>query len=128
MAGELVLIVEDKEENLELVRDLLQAHGYRTLEAETAEAGIALAAAHHPDLILLDIQLPGIDGMEALRRLKSVPDTAATPVVALTAYAMPRDRERLTYAGFDGYMTKPISIKPFLQQVQDACAGVRRKA
>src|SRR5215831_14458297 len=102
MARELVLIVEDKQENLELVRDLLQAHGYRTLETGTAEDGITLAAAHHPDLILLDIQLPGMDGLEALCHLRCMPDTAATPVVALTAYAMPHDRERLTNVGFDG--------------------------
>jgi CheY-like chemotaxis protein len=127
MAGELVLIVEDHQENLELVRDLLQAHGYRTLETGTAEDGLTLAATHHPDLIVLDIQLPGMDGLEALHQLRSMPDIASTPVVALTAYAMPSDRERLINAGFDGQISKPISIKPFLQMVQEFCATIRRK-
>ena len=128
MAGELVLIVEDQEENLELVCDLLQAHGYRTLGASSADEGIALAVARHPDLILLDISLSGMDGVEALHHLRSLPETAAIAVVAVTAYAMPRDADRLAKAGFDGYLTKPISIKPFLRQVEDTCARIRRKA
>src|SRR3712207_9136370 len=88
MAGELILIVEDNDKNLKLVRDLLQVKGYRTLEAGTAEEGIALAGASRPHLILMDVQLPGMDGVTALGQLKGEPGTAAIPVIALTAFAM----------------------------------------
>src|SRR5436305_7654101 len=108
MAGELILIVEDNEKNLKLVRDVLQFKGYRTLEAETAEEGIALARAQQPDLILMDIQLPGTDGVTALHQLKATPDTAGIAVVALTAFAMKDDRQRFLDAGFDGYLDKAI--------------------
>jgi len=118
MAGELILIVEDNEKNLKLVRDVLQFKGYRTLEAETAEDGIALAQAHRPDLILMDIQLPGTDGITALHQLRAAPDTAAIPIVALTAFAMKDDRQRFLDAGFDGYLDKPINVKVFAEQVQ----------
>ena len=118
MAGELILIVEDNEKNLKLARDVLQFRGFRTLEAGTAEDGIDLAAAHGPDLILMDIQLPGMDGLEALARLRDTPSTAAIPIVALTAFAMKTDQERLLQAGFDGYLVKPISIKEFPDQVR----------
>src|SRR5215208_3518742 len=113
MAGELILIVEDNEKNLKLARDILQFKGYRTLEAGTAEAGIELAGEHLPSLVLMDIQLPGMDGVTALGRLKAEPRTAAIPVVALTAFAMKDDRERFLRAGFDGYMPKPIDVKTF---------------
>ena len=99
MAGELILIVEDNEKNLKLARDILQFTGYRTLAAGTAEDGLALATAHVSDLILMDIQLPGIDGVTALERLKAEPRTAAIPVVALTAFAMKDDQERFLNAG-----------------------------
>jgi two-component system, cell cycle response regulator DivK len=118
MAGELILIIEDNEKNLKLVRDVLQFKGYRTLEAATAEDGLSLAQVHKPDLILMDIQLPGTDGMAALRQLKAVPATAAIPVIALTAFAMKDDRQRFLEAGFDGYLDKPINIKTFSEQVR----------
>ena len=124
MPGELILIVEDNDKNMKLVRDLLQFKGYRTLEAVTAEQGIDLAAEHRPDLILMDVQLPGMDGVEALGRLKADPGTAAIPVVALTAFAMKDDRER--FSGFDGYVVKPINIRELPDQVREYCERGRR--
>src|SRR5438046_10632170 len=118
MAGELILIVEDNEKNLKLVRDVLQFKGYRTLEAETAEDGMKLALGQKPDLILMDIQLPGTDGITALHQLRAEPRTAAIPVVALTAFAMKDDRQRFLDAGFDGYLDKPINVKTFPDQVR----------
>jgi two-component system, cell cycle response regulator DivK len=125
MAGELILIVEDNEKNLKLVRDLLQVKGYRTLEAGTAGEGIRLAGEHRPDLILMDIQLPDLDGETALRRLRAEPRTAGIPVLALTAQVMAGDRERLLGAGFAGYLAKPISIKDFPEQVRHFCDRTR---
>jgi len=115
----LILIVEDNEKNMKLVRDVLQFNGFRTLEAASAEQGLHLAAAHAPDLILMDIQLPDIDGITALRRLRDDPATAETRVVALTAFAMKEDRERLVTAGFDGYLSKPVSIRELPSQVRE---------
>jgi two-component system cell cycle response regulator DivK len=126
MAGELILIVEDNEKNLKLVRDVLQFKGYRTLEAETAEDALALAQAHQPDLILMDIQLPGTDSVTTLHRLKAEPGTAAIPVIALTAFAMKDDRQRFLDAGFDGYLDKPINVKVFPQQVQQIYERTRK--
>jgi two-component system, cell cycle response regulator DivK len=122
MAGELILIVEDNEKNLKLVRDLLQVKGYRTLEAGTAELGVELARRHTPHLVLMDIQLPGMDGVAALGQLRADPRTAPIPVVALTAFAMPDDRQHLLSAGFDGYLVKPINIRELLAMVQACCA------
>jgi CheY-like chemotaxis protein len=121
MAGELILIVEDNEKNLKLVRDLLQVKGYQTLEAGTAERGLALARSHTPHLILMDIQLPGMDGVTALRQLRADPLTAKIPVIALTAFAMKEDQERLRVAGFDSYLTKPIQIRELLDAVGKFC-------
>lgn len=121
MAGELILIVEDNDKNRKLARDILQYKGYRTLEAETAEDGIALAEAELPNLILMDIQLPRMDGMTALGHLRSDPRTAAIPVIALTAFAMKEDHDRFLRAGFDGYLAKPISVKDFPEQVRQFC-------
>jgi CheY-like chemotaxis protein len=118
MAGELILIVEDNEKNLKLVRDLLQLNGYRTAEAGTAERGIALAAEQSPRLILMDIQLPDMDGVTALRRLRADPRTCGIPVVALTAFAMKEDRERFLTEGFDSYLGKPIDVRAFPHQVR----------
>jgi CheY-like chemotaxis protein len=118
MAGETILIVEDNEKNLKLFRDILQFKGYQTLSAETAEDGIALAASERPDLILMDIQLPGMDGVTALGRLREQEAAAGTPVIALTAFAMKEDQDRFLGAGFDGYLVKPISIKEFPDQVR----------
>src|SRR5919206_456584 len=114
MAGELILIVEDNDKNLKLVRDVLQVKGYRTLEAETAQQGIALAGEHRPDLILMDIQLPDLPGDQALAHLRAEPATAEIPVVALTAMAMKDDEQRLLAAGFCGYLTKPIPAAQLL--------------
>jgi two-component system, cell cycle response regulator DivK len=117
MANELILVVEDNDKNLKLVRDLLQVKGYRTLEADTAKQGLALAAAHGPRLILMDVQLPDMDGLAALDRLRADPRPAHIPVVALTAFAMKEDRERIRRAGFDGYVPKPIDTRAFPEQV-----------
>ncbi len=119
MAGELILIVEDNEKNLKLVRDILQFKGYQTVEAKTAEEGIELAHTRTPALILLDIQLPGMDGITALRHLKEDPSAQQIPVIALTAQAMAHDRERILAAGFDAYQTKPISMKEFTEVVRN---------
>jgi two-component system, cell cycle response regulator DivK len=121
MAAELILIVEDNEKNLKLVRDLLQVKGYQTLEAGTAELGIELARRHTPELILMDIQLPGMDGVSALGQLKADPTAAKIPVIALTAFAMKDDRERFRSAGFDGYLVKPINIRELLEVVREFC-------
>ena len=114
----LVLIVEDNPRNLKLVRDLLAFAGYRTLDASNGEDGVALARAHRPDLVLMDVQLPGIDGVEALARVRADPEIADLRVVALTAFAMKDDRERFLAAGFDGYLEKPISVRSFPDQVR----------
>jgi two-component system cell cycle response regulator DivK len=119
MAGELILVVEDNEKNRKLVRDVLAVKGYRLLETETGEDGLRTAREQHPALILMDIQLPGIDGIETLRRLRADPATAVIPVVAVTASAMTQDRQKILAAGFDGYQAKPISIRPFLELVRE---------
>jgi two-component system cell cycle response regulator DivK len=114
----LILIVEDNQKNMKLVRDVLQAKGYTTIEAVTGEDGIRLAAERKPDLILMDIQLPGINGIEALRVLRANPETAAIPAVAVTASVMQQDRKHITEAGFDGYLGKPLNLKEFLETVR----------
>ena len=114
----LILIVEDNEKNMKLVRDVLQAKGYATIEAITGEDGIRLAAEDKPDLILMDIQLPGINGIEALRVLRANPETAAIPAVAVTASVMQQDRKHITEAGFEGYLGKPLNLKEFLETVR----------
>jgi two-component system cell cycle response regulator DivK len=124
--GHLILIVEDNEKNLKLARDVLQFSGFQTLEAGTGEAAVDLARERHPDLILMDIELPGIDGITALQQLRAEPDTAGIPIVALTASAMSADRDRFFGAGFDGYISKPINIKEFPDQVRAHCERVRR--
>ena len=121
MAGELILIVEDNEKNLKLARDVLHFKGFRTLEAGTAAEGIALAAARHPDLVLMDVQLPDMTGVAALGHLRGDAATAAIPVVALTAFAMKDDRVRFLAAGFDGYLAKPIDVRQFPEQVRQFC-------
>jgi len=118
MANELILIVEDNEKNMKLVRDLLQVKGYRTLEAGTAEDGIRQAKAELPQLILMDIQLPGMDGITALGHLRADPKTKKIPVLAVTASAMTHDRKKIMAAGFDGYQSKPINMKEFLEAVR----------
>ena len=116
----LILIVEDNEKNLKLVRDVLQVKGYQTLEAGTAEDGIGIARERKPDLILMDIQLPGMSGIDALKALRAEPATAAIPVVAITASVMQQDRQEIMKAGFDGFIEKPINLRNLLDTVQQA--------
>lgn len=123
MSGESVLIVEDNAKNLKLVRDVLQFHGYATLEAESGEAGIALARAQHPALILMDVQLPGMDGRAAMKVLKADTSTQYIPIIALTAFAMKGDQESLLAEGFDGYLSKPINIKELPKVVESYVRG-----
>ena len=118
MAGELVLIVEDNEKNRKLVRDVLTFKGYQIIEAETGEDGVRLARERQPRLVLMDIQLPGIDGIEALRRLRADDVTRGIPVLAVTASAMDRDRQKIMAAGFDGYQSKPLNVKEFMAAVE----------
>jgi two-component system cell cycle response regulator DivK len=119
----LVLIIEDNPRNLKLARDILNHAGYETLEAHNAEDGLALARARRPGVVLMDVQLPGMDGVQALDRLRSDPETRDIPVVAVTAFAMRDDRRRLLAAGFDEYVAKPLDIREFPRQVAAALAG-----
>jgi two-component system, cell cycle response regulator DivK len=119
----LILIIEDNEKNLKLVRDVLQVKGYATIEAGTAEDGIELARERKPDLILMDIQLPGMSGIEALKVLRADAATATIPAIAVTASVMQQDRRLITEAGFDGYVGKPINIKEFLEAVRGTLEG-----
>jgi two-component system, cell cycle response regulator DivK len=121
VAGELVLIVEDNEKNMKLFRDVLQATGYATLEAKSAELGIELARSHAPAVVLMDVQLPGINGIEALVLLRGDERTASIPVLAVTAQAMRGDRERFVDAGFDGYLSKPVDVAQLLATVKEHC-------
>ena len=118
MAGELILIIEDNEKNWKLVRDVLQVKGYKTIETETAEEGLKLALQQSPALILMDIQLPGMDGITALKQLRADPKTNGIAAIAITASAMTHNRQTMLAEGFDGYQTKPISVKEFLAEVQ----------
>ena len=118
MANELILIVEDNEKNRKLVRDVLTFTGYRLAEAETGEDGVRLAKELRPDLILMDIQLPGINGITALGQIRDDPTIGRTPVIAVTASAMTHDRQKIMAAGFNGYQSKPINVKDFLAAVR----------
>ena len=118
MAGELILIVEDNEKNRKLERDVLQFHGYQIMEAVTAEDGLRLARERPPALVLMDIQLPGMSGIEALAALRADPALRTIPVIAVTASAMTHDRQKILAAGFDGYQSKPISIVDFVAAVR----------
>jgi two-component system cell cycle response regulator DivK len=124
--GHLVLIVEDNEKNMKLARDVLQFHGFATVEATNGEDGVKLARERRPALILMDIQLPGIDGVTALQRIREDAETSRIPVVALTASVMKEDRERFDKAGFDGFITKPIDVKKFPDQVREIAARGRQ--
>src|SRR5688572_4916014 len=121
-----VLIVEDNEKNMKLARDVLQAKGYQTLEAVTGEEGVKLAGEKRPDLVLMDIQLPGINGIEAFRQIRGDARTRAIPVVALTASVTPTDRSAISAAGFDAFIGKPINLKEFLQTVKQLVEGGRK--
>jgi len=118
MPNELVLIVEDDEKSRKLVRDVLQLHGYRTIESESAEAGIALARDQSPALVVMDIHLPGMNGIEALKRLRADPMTSTVPIVAVTASVMNEQRQEVLNAGFDALERKPISVADFLKTVR----------
>ena len=113
-----ILIVEDNEKNMKLARDVLQAKGYATLEAVTGEEGVRAAIENKPDLVLMDIHLPGIDGIEALRQVRADPACAAIPIVAFTASVMQSDRSQIQAAGFDGFLSKPINLKEFLETIK----------
>jgi CheY-like chemotaxis protein len=121
MAGERVLVVEDNDTSMKLFRDVLQVSGYSTFEATTGEEAVELALVHEPALVLMDVQLPGIDGVEALEKLRQDERTASIPVLALTAQAMSGDRERFLDAGFDGYLSKPVDVAELLEAVRDHC-------
>jgi two-component system, cell cycle response regulator DivK len=121
VAGERVLVVEDNDKNMKLIRDVLQATGYDTVEASTGDDAVKLALSQAPALVLMDIQLPGIDGVEALARLRDDERTASIPVLALTAQAMHGDRERFLAAGFDGYLSKPVDVAELLRTVEEYC-------
>ena len=118
MSIQRILVVEDNPKNLKLVRDVLLHWGYEVLVATSGEGGVSLANEEHPDLVLMDLQLPGIDGTEALHRIRSAPQGAEVPVVAVTAFAMNDDRERALSSGFDGYIEKPIRVRELQDQVQ----------
>jgi CheY-like chemotaxis protein len=113
-----ILVVEDNPLNLKLIRDVLQVAGYDVIEAHTGEEGLHLAREDPPDLVLMDLQLPGIDGTETLRRLRQDSLARKVPVVAVTAFAMAEDRERAALAGFDGYIEKPISVRALPGQIE----------
>lgn len=118
MTGELVLVIEDNALNLKLVRDVLQYAGYDVVEAHSGEEGVQLANERTPDLVLMDLQLPGIDGAEALRQLRQNTPAKGVPVIAVTAFAMKNDQERASLAGFDGYLAKPINVRAFPSQIR----------
>jgi two-component system, cell cycle response regulator DivK len=119
MANELILLVEDNEKNRKLAHDVLVHQGYRVADAESAEEGLRLVREEAPSLVLMDIHLPGMNGIEALRQLRADPATRGIPVMAVTASAMTHDRAKIMAAGFDGYQSKPISVKPFLAAVRE---------
>ncbi len=121
--AKVILIVEDDPKSLILTRDLLQVSGYKIIEATDGEQGVELAKARNPDLILMDIQMPKMDGLEATRILKADATTSDIPILALTAYAMKGDEERALEAGCDGYITKPVDIKELLKTVAEYLSG-----
>jgi two-component system, cell cycle response regulator DivK len=123
MASEQILIVEDNEKSMKLFRDVLGVEGYRTLEATTGGQAFDLAAEHRPDLVLMDIQLPDIDGIEALRLMRADERTTSISVLAVTAQAMHGDSDRFLAEGFDGYLSKPVDVVEFIGTVRKHCDG-----
>jgi two-component system cell cycle response regulator DivK len=123
VTGEQILVVEDNQKNMKLFRDVLLAKGYRTLEATTGGEAVELAAEHTPDLVLMDIQLPDLNGVQALHRLRADERTATIPVLALTAQAMQGDRERFLAEGFDGYVSKPVNVHDLIETIRQHCGG-----
>ncbi|MCG8425180.1 MAG: response regulator [Proteobacteria bacterium] len=120
-----ILVVEDHAANRKLVRDLLRLDGYQVLEASSADAGIACARAKRPELIIMDIQLPGMDGLAAIRILRADPATQAIPIIAVTAYAMQGDEQRILAAGCERYIAKPIQYREFQAIVRGVLGGTR---
>ena len=118
MANELILVVEDNDKNRKLVRAVLTFKGYDIIEAETGEEGVRLAQERHPSLILMDIRLPGIDGIEALRQLRAEEATREIPIMAMTASVMTADRQKITDAGFDAFQSKPLKVSGFIAAVE----------
>ena len=123
-----ILIIEDNEKNMKLVRDVLRHHGYATIEATTGRDGVRLASEHRPDLVLMDIQLPDIDGIAALRLLREDSTVDAVPVIAVTTSVMPDDQQRIVNSGFDAFIAKPINLKQFQNTVRRLLSEGRRKA
>lgn len=123
-----ILIVEDNEKNLKLVRDVLQYRGHTTLEAMTGNEGLRLARDAKPDLILMDIQLPDIDGISALRQLRADAALAGTAMIAISASVMPEDQQKIIASGFDAYITKPISVRQFIETVERHLAAAKGPA
>ena len=113
-----ILVVEDQEDNRKIMRDLLEANDFSIIEAVTGEEGVAMAGKEKPDLILMDIQLPGLDGYETTRQIRTNPELKQTPIIAVTSYAMTEDREKAINAGCNGYIEKPINPKTFFKQIQ----------
>jgi two-component system, cell cycle response regulator DivK len=126
MANKVILIIEDDANSRKLVRDVLQVKGYQTLESETAEEGIQLAKTQRPALILMDIQLPRMNGIEALRQLRANADTQAIPVIAVTASVMSEQQTNVLEAGFDAFERKPISVAGLLEKIGRLLRGVGR--
>jgi len=118
VANELILVVEDNDKNRKLVRDVLTFKGYEIIEAETGEEGVRLAQERHPSLVLMDIRLPGIDGIEALRQLRAEEATREIPIMAMTASVMTADRQKITDAGFDAFQSKPLKVSDFVAAVE----------
>jgi two-component system cell cycle response regulator DivK len=114
-----ILVVEDTEDNRQIIRDLLSSVGYELIEAVDGAEGVAMAQSHHPDLILMDIQLPGMDGYEATRRIRTVPELAGVPIIAVTSYALSGDEAKTRAAGCDGYVAKPFSPRQLLAKIRE---------
>jgi two-component system cell cycle response regulator DivK len=123
MSSARILIVEDNPLNLKLVRDVLLTAGFDVIEARTGEDGVARAQDSEPDVILMDLQLPGLDGTQAMRAIKASPSGSGIPIVALTAFAMSEDRDQALRNGFDGYLSKPISVRDLPRQIAELLSG-----
>ena len=121
-----ILIVEDNEKNMKLLRDVLTFKGHKVIEAIDGETGVALGQSELPDLVLMDIQLPGINGVEALKQLRADERTAKIPIIAVTASVMDQDRRVIIDAGFDAFVSKPVSLKEFMAAVNQALEGSAR--
>jgi two-component system cell cycle response regulator DivK len=117
--GQRILVVEDTEDNRQIIRDLLSSVGYELIEAVDGAEGVAMAQNHHPDLILMDIQLPGMDGYEATRQIRALPELAGVPIIAVTSYDLSGDEAKTRAAGCDGYVAKPFSPRQLLAKIRE---------